>query len=282
MKKAVHLNLDNAWRVGVLKLPAIDAVSWAKRLRYIARKRDVDAFYNDISDDLGQFVLYGSGDFHHLAGALIRRISDTPTALVSFDNHPDWDMRPPYWACGGWAARTLKTGRVSRVSVWGCGNFELRWPSRIFADRPALNAGDFEIHAWAERQTRSVQNRFNCMTRDDWRDRFSRFARRLSGARVYVTIDMDCLCAEQAVTNWENGLFTAADVAWAVAMLRDGADLVGGDLCGAYSTPEYERFGQRLAGRWDHPKLPAHDAAEAAEVNLSSLETIWPALTGST
>ena len=60
--------------------------------------------------------------------------SGTPFTLVSFDNHPDWDIKPPYWSCGGWAARTLYTSRVERVSVWGCGNFELRWPSRLSAD----------------------------------------------------------------------------------------------------------------------------------------------------
>ena len=208
-------------------------------------------------------------------------MTDTPFTLVSFDNHPDWDIRPPYWSCGGWAARTLKTGRVNRVSVWGCGNFELQWPSRLFADWRAMKAGTFEIHAWAERQPPAVQKRFNCMTRDNWRERFSQFARSLAGQPVYVTIDMDCLRREEAITNWENGLFTADDVAWAVGLLRQHANLVGGDLCGACSVPEYERFGQRFAGKWDHPKLPLPDLAEAAKINLMSLQTIWPALVGS-
>jgi arginase family enzyme len=278
---AVHLNLDNAWPERVLDCPFRTETQWGKRLRYVARKRDIDAFYWEVNAWAFPFILYGSGDFHHLAGVMIRRIEQTPFTLVSFDNHPDWDVKPPYWSCGGWAARALKTGRVKRVSVWGCGNFELQWPARIFADWRAIKAGKFEIHAWAERQKPAEQKLFNCMTRENWRQRFSEFAESLSGENLYVTIDMDCLRKEEAVTNWENGLFTADDVAWAVGLLRENANLVGGDMCGAYSVPEYERFGQRFAGNWDHPKIPTPNLAEAAEINLKSLQTIWPALTGS-
>ncbi len=52
------------------------------------------------------------------------------------------------------------------------------------------------------------------MTRQNWRERFGHFVDGLKGERVYVTVDLDCLRAEEAITNWENGLFTAEDVAW--------------------------------------------------------------------
>lgn len=280
MPNATHLNLDDAWPAGVLDLPTRDVRAWGPRLRYIARRPDVEAFYREIASDLGDLVLYGSGDFHHLAGALIRRVRATGVTLVSFDNHPDWDVRPPYWSCGGWAARTLRTGRVERVSVWGCGNFELQRPARWFADRAALRAGTFEVHAWAERQPASVRRRFDCMTRANWRERFHAFASGLSGRPVYVTVDLDGLRREEAVTNWENGLFTADDVAWAIATVGDKASVVGGDVCGAYSPPSYERAVQRVAGRWDHPKLPPIDRGEAHRLNVASLAIIWNALAG--
>ncbi|HET6250511.1 MAG TPA: hypothetical protein VFE47_22680 [Tepidisphaeraceae bacterium] len=278
MPRATYLNLDDAWGDSPLGLPVRDARSWGPRLRYIAREPDIEEFWRDVGPDLGDFVLYGSGDFHHLAGALIRRVKPTPFTLVSFDNHPDWDIRPPYWACGGWAARTLYTANVTRVSVWGCGNFELQWPSRLFADRRALRAGTLQINAWAERQPPAVQRKFDCITRENWRDRFERFAVSLSGQNVYVTVDMDCLRSEQAITNWENGLFTADDVAWAVALLRAKARLLGGDVCGAYSPPAYSRPGQGFAGKWDHPKLPPIDPAAALATNMRALNVIWPAL----
>jgi hypothetical protein len=123
-----------------------------------------------------------------------------------------------------------------------------------------------------------VQKKFNCMTRENWREGFERFAGGLRGKVVYVTVDMDCLVAEQAVTNWENGLFTAEDVAWAIGLLRQNAKLVGGDICGAWSPPVYERFGQRFAGKWDHPKVLSFDLKSAGSTNLKSLASIWGAL----
>jgi len=89
-----------------------------------------------------------------------------------------------------------------------------------------------------------------------------------------------CLRAEEAVTNWENGLFIAEDVAWAVRRLRQSARLGAGDLCGAYSESEYARGFQRFAARWDHPKTAPVRLEHAREVNLLALGKLWPALIG--
>jgi arginase family enzyme len=282
----LHLNLDDAWTdAGQDELPlsslrGLDLRNWAAKLRYHGTRAEVESFYREVEKELTPFVLYGSGDYHYLAGVLLRRVSQ-PVTVISCDNHPDWDIRPPHWACGGWVNRALEMPNVRRVAVWGCGNFELAFPSRLFANQKALRAGRLEIHAWAERQQPSVQRRFNCMTRENWRDRFDQFARLLAGQQVYVTVDLDCLRKEEAVTNWENGLFTADDIAWALRELRSRADVVAGDLCGAYSPPTYARWFQRFAGNWDHPKLPPIDLAEARRINLQALKTIWPALTAS-
>src|SRR5258706_2772666 len=112
------------------------------------------------------------------------------------------------------------------------------------------------------------------MTRDNWRERFESFVRTLPTPDVYVTIDLDCLDATKAVTNWENGLFAAADISWALRTLRRSTNVIAGDVCGAYSPPQLERWTQRLASRWDHPKVPAIDVSAARQVNLKSLETI--------
>lgn len=281
-----HLNLDDAWRSSEFErlglsdsFIEVDDRTRAASLRYHGTRREVKAFYREIEGQLTPFVLYGSGDYHYLAGVLLKRMTQ-PVTVISFDNHPDWDIRPPYWACGGWVNRALQMPNVQRVSVWGCGNFELAFPSRLFANRKALRDGRLEVHAWAERQKPAVQRRFNCMTRENWRDRFKALSRSLDGQQAYVTVDLDCLRAEEAVTNWENGLFTAEDVAWALRELRSHANVIAGDLCGAYSPPAYARWFQRLAGNWDHPKLPPIDMNQARRINLAALRTIWPALTG--
>lgn len=272
---SVHLNLDDAWS----SVPAttIDLRHWGPKLRYHGKRDDVEAFYEDVRGELRPFVLYGSGDFHYLAAILLRRITQ-PVTVISFDNHPDWDIRPPYWSCGGWVKRALELPNVQGVVVWGCGNFELQMPSRLFANRSALRSGRLQVNAWAERQPHGVRRRFKCMTRDNWRERFEQFSRSPSGRNVYVTIDLDCLVGDEAVTNWEAGLFRADDIVWALETLRDRANLVGGDLCGAYSPPSYQRWFQRLAGNWDHPKLPDVNLARAAETNIATLNRLWPAL----
>lgn len=275
---AVHLDFDAAWNAGDFNFPTIPLRHWGPRLRYVARRRDVEALWRELEGKLPSVVVYGSGDFHHLAGMFIRRAGPEPVTLISFDNHPDWDIRPPYWSCGGWAARALRGG-AEKVIVWGCGNFELRFPSRLFADRKALKSGQMEIHPWAERQSDGVCRRFNCMGRKDWRARFEEFAKSLADRRIYVTVDMDCLRTGEAVTNWENGLFTAEDVAWAISLLRENARLVASDLCGAWSKPEYERWGQTIAGKWDHPKLSEPEPGHGREVNLRSVREILRALT---
>ncbi len=60
MRHGLHLNLDDAWETGILNIPTRDLRAWGKKLRYIARKPDVEAFHHDISDDLADFILYGS------------------------------------------------------------------------------------------------------------------------------------------------------------------------------------------------------------------------------
>jgi hypothetical protein len=113
------------------------------------------------------------------------------------------------------------------------------------------------------------------MTREDWRGRFERFAEGISGQAVYVTIDLDCLTADDAVTNWENGLFTAADLAWGLQVLRRHCRIVAGDVCGAYSPTRMARWTQRVASWWDHPRSQSVDRIEAQGRNLRALEVIF-------
>jgi hypothetical protein len=45
------------------------------------------------------------------------------------------------------------------------------------------------------------------VTRENWRLLFRAFAETLSATQVYITIDLDCLREEDAVTDWEQGAF---------------------------------------------------------------------------
>lgn len=277
MGKAIHLNLDNAWPAGAFPFGTLDVTSWGPQLRFSAPARLIEEFYREAQKE--PFVLYGSGDFHHLTALWLRQVAE-PFVLVSFDNHPDWDVRPPRWGCGGWVNRALELPHVKKISVWGCGSFECWWPGQLFGNRRAEREGRLEVHPWADGRPPSVWSRRGVILHGNWRERFAEFVRALQGSNLYVTIDLDCLRAEEAVTNWESGRFTVEDVAWALTQLRASARIVGGDICGAFSPPVYARLKQRFAAEMDHPKLPAQDLETATKINLGAFEALWPILAG--
>ena len=278
LAEALHLNLDTAWPVGALPLETLDGTSWGPSLRFSAPSRLIEEFYQEMGRKLPRFIVYGSGDFHHLTALWVRQVTE-PFVLVSFDNHPDWDVRPPRWCCGGWVNRALELPRLKKVSVWGCGNFECWWPGRLFGNRRAEREGKLEVYRWADERPPAAQTRPGAILSAQWRENFAEFARALDGSNLYVTIDLDCLRAEDAVTNWENGRFATEDVAWALTQLRaSSAQIVGGDICGAFSPPVYARRKQRFAAEMDHPKLPARDLEAATKVNLRAFEALWPIL----
>lgn len=258
----------------------MDARTWGPKLRFSAPRREIETFYRELQPRLAPFTLFGSGDFHHLSALWLRQF-DGPLTLISFDNHPDWDVRPPRWGSGGWINRALELPCVRNAFVWGCGNFEFNWPHRLFANHAALRNGRLAVRPWAERLHARARSRWETVTRSDWQARFSQMASQLSRSSAYVTIDMDCLRTGDAVTNWEQGMFTPNDLAYALNELRaHDVEIIGGDVCGAWSRPTYARRWQKFASAFDHPRLPEVKEHEAREINLWSLQTIWPALTG--
>ena len=274
----MHLNLDDAWADLPRDLPVLDAREWGPRLRFSAPSRLIEEFFRQYGPRVAPFLVYGSGDFHHLTALWIRRLSE-PLVLVSFDNHPDWDVRPPRWGCGGWVNRALELPFIQKVSVWGCGNFECWWPRQFFGNRRAERTGELEVHPWADGRPPSQQNRRGAILRSNWRARFTQFVQALAGANVYVTIDLDCLSAEDAITNWESGRFAVHDVVWALTQLRaSDVRIMAGDICGAFSPPKYARVTQRLAAKMDHPKFPPRDLARVRAVNLRAFRALWPIL----
>jgi arginase family enzyme len=275
--RILHLNLDDAWAGEPLGPPNLDATVAGPALRFSAPPRVIEQFYEKIQNRLAPFIVYGSGDFHHLSALWIRRVKQ-PLIVISFDNHPDWDIRPPKWCCGGWVNRALELPHVQRVSVWGCGNFECWWPHQIFGNRRAERQGRLEVHPWADDRPAYARERRGAIMRIDWQQRFLAFVKNLGATPIYVTIDLDCLRSEDAVTNWESGRFTLDDLAWALSELRNATGIIAGDICGAFSPPVYARRKQRFASEMDHPKLSRPLPAEIQRVNAATLKRLWPLL----
>lgn len=258
-------------------LPALDLTSHGPRLRFTTSPQAIETFFREVDPRLGDFILYGSGDFHHLTALWLRRHRETLT-LVAFDNHPDWDVRPPRWSCGGWMNRALELPQVERAVVWGCGNFECWWPHQIFGNRKAERAGRLVVHPWTDERPLKASERPGAILRENWREHFANFARELSGENLYVTIDLDCLAPNLAWTNWENGRFDYDDLRWALQTLRKYAPIVAGDLCGAWSAPRFARAKQGFAAQMDHPRIQLPDITAIRNANRAAFEALWPVL----
>ena len=278
MRASVYLDLDRAWPQAAGGLPRIDLTNWGPRLRFTCSPRAIESFFREIETQLTDFTLYGSGDFHHLTALWLRRLRE-PFTLIAFDNHPDWDVRPPRWSCGGWINRALELPFLKRAVVWGCGNFECWWPHQVFGNRKAERTGKLVVHPWADDRPEKERARRGAILRENWRERFHEFARDLAGENVYVTIDLDCLAPGLAWTNWENGRFTYEDVQWALAVVQEHVHIVAGDLCGAFSEPRFARAKQRLAWEIDHPKINLPTLETIETVNAEALAALWPSLT---
>src|SRR6266852_1895599 len=93
---------------------------WGPHIRmassFGAYRRFERAFEKRWSDDPKQPVLtfYGSGDFHHVTLALLRRLQ-MPFNLLVLDKHPDWMRGVPVMHCGTWLHHALRLPNIRRV-----------------------------------------------------------------------------------------------------------------------------------------------------------------------
>jgi arginase family enzyme len=280
MSSSVWFRTDEAWDFLSGELEAefgvVDVGEEAKGLRFITTSSRIEAFAEQHAGKFRPYTLFGSGDFHHLSAVWMRQFEE-PFQVVSFDNHPDWDIRPPRWSCGAWINRALENRLIEGVGIWGCGNFECQFPGRLLGNRAAARAGRLVVHPW-EREGARYPAWLHPMTSETWKAQFSGWVEQRAGARLYVTIDMDCLSSAEAVTNWESGRFTCDDLVWALRTLHEKTAMIGGDLCGAWSRPIYATRFQRLAGWFDHPATVPVDEEERIARNRAAFKRLWPAL----
>src|SRR5258708_14570756 len=173
------IDLDGAWPVNPLDMGrSMDCRSGGPKLRYCALTSIIHSVFEEIGGKVTPFTLYGSGDFHHLTAIWLSQITK-PFVLISFDNHPDWDTRPPHWCCGTWMNRALESALLKKAVIWGCANFELNPPHRWFANHAALRAGRFGGLAWIERVCPSPRPPVAGITPRNFKEPYASFCARV-------------------------------------------------------------------------------------------------------
>src|ERR1043165_4147411 len=97
-----------------------DLRRWGPKIRLACRwerfyrfERQLDRFLGSAdSEPMVSFV--GSGDFHHVTLAFLRRLRQ-PCNLLVLDKHPDWMRGMPFLHCGTWLHHAARLPNVRRV-----------------------------------------------------------------------------------------------------------------------------------------------------------------------
>lgn len=204
--------------------------------------------------NLNQFALLGSGDYHHLTLALLQQHT-TPLTLVLFDNHPDW-MRPPHqYHCGTWIYAAARLPQVARIVIIGLENGDLC--GKKFADGDVesylsqkivllpYTPVDIEVNA----QTVTLQSQLKASLKQG----VQQILAAITTHDVYISVDKDCLRAEDAITNWEQGTLPLETVTACIESICKAHTIVGADTVGDYSPPVFASPLKWIGSMLDRP-----------------------------
>jgi hypothetical protein len=294
------LNFDNSVacqpgltaRAATLVVPCQD---WAPHLRLGCRHSVFRRFQRDLADrlcadrdDAPVLNFSGSGDFHHVTLALLRR-QPGPCNLLVIDNHPDWMRAVPLLHCGTWLKHAAALPQVRRVFHAG-GEVDFDNSFRWLAPWPLLRSGKvvllpaarrFERGSWsrvAHRPLRASPDRPVEPARVD--ELLVPYRRELSEIPLFVSIDKDVLRPGEAVANWDSGLLTAPElVAVLESFLRAAGNLAGMDVVGDWSPVRVRGLLRHYLHRTEHthePVEPEHAQRCNEAVNLSLLDVVVP------
>jgi hypothetical protein len=239
------------------------------------------------SDDRPGVTLYGSGDFHHVSLALLRRLR-TPVNVLVLDNHPDWMRGLPFLHCGTWLYHAAQLPHVGKViHVGGAVDFDnaFRW----MAPWDLLHTGKitvvpsrrpFRCGRWAGVANEPLRARPDVPASPERIEEILQpFRHELAGRPLYVSVDKDVLVAQDAVVNWDSGYLGLAEVTTVLEIALGWARgrLVGADLVGDWSPVRMRGWLRHLLHLTEHPALdvaPAEAAVSNESANLALLDQL--------
>jgi hypothetical protein len=282
------LNLDDRLTLQTQLLrrfqPTIhDLRSWGPVLRLCCGFRRFRQFEGALAGALASanngepsLHLIGSGDFHHVSLALLRRI-EHPFNLLILDNHPDWMCGIPFLHCGTWVHHACQLPNLQTIfHVGGDVDFDNRY--RWLAPWQALRSGkirvipavrSFERGAWSnfvlptlriDSRKPATMGRIKQLV-EPWRATLGRVP-------LYVSLDKDVLTTQDAVVNWDSGHLALAEVEAVLNAFVDAAHhrLAGMDIVGDWSPVRLNGLGQRLLHLIEHPRQTS-TPAQALQCN---------------
>ena len=291
--RLVRLDLDGGlraqpdWGTG----PWCDLHDWGPHVRLACSFGRFRRFERALAERLGPpadptLTFTGSGDFHHVSLALVRRLPVDCNLLI-LDLHPDWMRGVPLLHCGTWVWHALLLPHVRRVFHLG-GDMDFDNGYRWLAPWADLRSGRLTAWPAVRRLTRgrwrslpheALKAPGDRLTAGRLAELLQPHAKELASRPLYVSLDKDVLVAADAAVNWESGFLDLAEVLTTLTAFRDAARgrLAGMDVTGDWS-PVVVRGPLRRWLDWtEHPRLtvdPIEAAARNARTNQAIIEHV--------
>jgi hypothetical protein len=239
------------------------------------------------SDATPGVTFLGSGDFHHVSLALLRRLRQ-PCNLLVLDNHPDWMRGVPFLHCGTWLYHAAHLPTVQRIFHVG-GDVDFDNAYRVLTPWSLLRSGKIIVapsrrrflgRRWAGIEHQPLRQRPEEPTPrsavDEW---LSLFRGELAARPLYISLDKDVLTASESIVNWDSGHLTVREVTDVLRAFLEaaGGEMAGMDTVGDWSPVRLRGLLRRALHWTEHPHLPI-DPDEAArrneELNLTLLQAV--------
>jgi arginase family enzyme len=255
---------------------------WGPNLRVACRHSSFARFEKQFaqvagSQDRKPFLTFvGSGDFHHVSLALLRRLTG-PLNLLVIDNHPDWMRGIPFLHCGTWLFHAAQLPSVHRIfHLGGEVDFDNRY--RWLAPWSMIHSGKivvgpsrrrFSGRWWERIEHRPLRRCPDEPARrqliEEW---LNPYRTELAARPLYISLDKDVLPASEAVVNWDSGHLGLLEVLAVIQRFTNaaGGDLLGMDVVGDWSPIHLCGLLRRLLHWTEHPPL-AVDPDEAMRRN---------------
>jgi hypothetical protein len=279
----------------------ISARDWGPRIRLGCRfgrfrrfERDLTGWHGTAADAAPALTFCGSGDFHHVSLALLRRVRG-PFNLLVLDNHPDWMRGVPFLHCGTWLYHAARLPWVRRVFHAG-GDVDFDNYYRWMAPWDMLRRSKVTVFPGVRRfrrgSWRQVPNEplrpgpSQAASHERLESLLQPFRAELARFPLYISLDKDVMAEPEAVVNWDSGHLTLAEVCSTLAAFLRGArgNLIGMDVVGDWSPVQLRGPFRHLLHWTEHPRLtvdPEDAARRNEQTNLVLLETVQ-GLTGRT
>jgi len=258
--------------------------SWGPQVRMACRFGMFARFERALGECLGadegakpEITLLGSGDFHHVSLALVRRIQQ-PFNLLVVDKHPDWMRGIPFLHCGTWLYHAARLPLVRRIFHVG-GDLDFDNTFRWLAPWPLLRSGkitvwpalrSFERGKWLEIPNQPVRPQADTWTSPERLEELLHPLRAdLARWPLYVSLDKDVMSQADAVVNWDSGHLALPEVEMILEAFLEAArdKLVGMDIVGDWSPVCLRGILRHFLHFTEHPSL-AVDAETATAKNM--------------